>query len=381
MADFFTARHREMDLRTGTSGTYYWKTTGVTKTSTALVGTKKVCDDIASGLGRDNYFNLIERNYWTPVLDGAELGTGGVILKQFKGYPIGYRPAPPNACGIWPVPTIGELEAICQAVAAETQPNASSVSMPSEIGELHDLPLLVKGWGNSLLKAVAKGYITWRFAVKPMISSLQKMSQFNKAVLDRFRYLERLKDKKWVSRRVFLGRSLHTTPPVRRTVHSEGCTITADQRISYLMKEWATIRWKLRVTLPADVMARYYLAERLIKGITCYEALNTMWQLTPWSWLVDWFGNVSQFLAANQNTIPCIPSGFCYMRTVSARTEYSNVTKPSWVSLSGEHFEREQLKLRLVPAVEPQGLLVPTMPILTGGQWAILGSLAVLRWR
>lgn len=158
--------------------------------------------------------------------------------------------------------------------------------------------------------------------------------------------------------------------------------------MTYTEKVWGSIRWRLvepsspyNRELWTNYRERLLLAKRLTFGLTSYEALATAWELMPWSWFVDWFGHVGEFIAATNNTLGCDVSSICLMRTTTSRSEYAIKVKPDWVSVIGEGSEFESYKGRY--PVEPWLIQVaPPMfflPILTGRQWSILGALAVLR--
>lgn len=372
--------YRTQDNRMSLSGTYYWKTTGVTKTATVKNGEVWECVDVDPGWGQDNAFTLKKTNQWVAQISGTEYNSSGIVLKQFMGYPVGYRPIPPPAT-CWTLPSVFELQNLSVTVAAKTSPNRSIGSMPTMIGEMRDLPSLIQNSGHRLLKAVAAGWLSWRFAIKPMIGDLVKISKFTESVQKRFQLLERLSRRKWVSGWVPLERKESTVGPTNVTIHSEGATVTGTRKITYKRKAWASIRWKLLVQPPLDVMSRYDLATRLVTGITCYGALETAWNLQPWSWLVDWFCNVSEWLQANNNTIPAIASGFCWMCTDSSEATYTISSKPAWVHLESMPTEGEVRKIRVIPGVSPLIPPIPCLPALTAGQASILGALALLKIR
>jgi len=244
---------------------------------------------------------------------------------------------------------------------------------------MRDIPAMTQRLGRNALAAVAKGYVTWRFAYKPLLNDLKTISKFTRSVVSRFEYLRKLSERKWVGKTVTLGSTSVDLPRESVMIHSEGAYISGYRYVRVTRKEWASMRWKLLCTLPPSVMARYDLADRLVKGVTSYETLQMAWELTPWSWLVDWFYGLGDYIAANNNTIPALPGGFCWMATDTATSSYAVISKPEWVTLSGAHFEKTTRKIRLVPGVSSLIPPVPVLPILTNGQASILGGLVLSR--
>lgn len=418
-----TARSRSSDPRRRISGTYWRKTGNVTVTGVGYWGTREECDDVIGEWDSDNPFVHKEFTTLFPVLNGTYV-IGGVANRRFTNYPIGYKPDPPSPYQDFLPPTSLELQNLGVTVAARTNPSKPDVDLPTFIAELKDLPdlfrlfrkpvpgtripfeirnlpSLVMAWGNAILRKIAEGNLTWRFALNPMISDVLKMFQFTEKAYQRFLYLDRLKRGQSVRRNMLLGMDVKTTTATSSTtVHSEGAVITAKRHVRTQYNHWASMRWKSASTfsVPRDVLSRYELADRLTWGITGYNALRTFWELTPWSWLIDWFWRVGDFIDACDNTVPVIPTGFCYMRTSSSETWYTDWSKPDWVTISNPaeldapdvqaannpwgsfgYLERRIDKTREIPSSPILAPPLPSLPALTSGQWSILGSLAALR--
>lgn len=370
--------HRERDDRVSNSGTYYYSGTGITKFAEVRHGVQQVCDDVDPGWGSDNYFNLEKVETRVPGVSGEKI-VSGVVTRKLANYPVAYRPPPPSLTPLGGLPSFEELQQKCVHVAAMTNPSRALVSAPTTIGELKDIPMLTRGLGRNLLRAVAKGWITWRFALKPLISDLVTLSKFTKSVQARFEYLDRLSRGELVSKTVSLGTNQFDLDPEDVVIHSEGAMITGSRQVTLKRVEWANIKWRLMVSPPLCVKARYDLAERLVLGITSYELLQAAWELQPWSWLIDWFYDVGSWLQANNNTVPAIASGFCWMATDSAESAYAIDSMPDWVTLDGPHLEKTVRKVRLVPNVTSRVPPLPALPALKAGQWSILGALALIK--
>lgn len=367
---------KQWDDRVPTSGTFWTSVTDTTKVASTLHGKYGTLVDVDPGFNQDNFFELQKFETGVPALTGTELSSG-VPTKIFSSYPVGYRPQPPPVSALGGIPSLSELHNKCVHVAALTNPSRSGVSMPQTLAEMRDIPAMTKRFGRNALTAVARGYVTWRFAYKPLLNDLRTISKFTKAVQARFNELRKLGERKWVGKSVSLGSSRVTSPGESVMVHSEGCYVSGNRYVTTTRQEWASIRWKLLVSLPPTVMGKFELADRLVNGITSYETLQMAWELTPWSWLTDWFVGLGDWITANNNTIPAIASGFCWMATDTAISQYRIISKPQWVDLDGPHFEKTTRKLRLVPGVSPLIPPVPALPALTGGQVSILSALAL----
>jgi hypothetical protein len=342
------------------------------------VGVVEICDDVVGNRMGANSFSLFKSTRFFPYLDGTNGAWG------FTRYPVGihstYLPDPEIA---FPYQTLSEMEALSVEVRAKTNPSRSSVNVPAFIGELKDLPQLVKGWGRGLMKDVAQANLSWRFGLAPMISDIRKMTKFMKLSNERFNELRKLRDKKALRKRLSLPYEKVVHDPTNIIIHSQGAFITGTRQDEFTSKSWATIEWKLDPSsdIPKQTDQELLkLANRLVTGLTSFGAVETAWELMPWSWLADWFGNVGDFIAAHNNTVPCTWGRICYMRTTKGSSVIlaDPASIPSGVTLSGQFRLWVERKIRQ-PVVPISPIPLPFLPILNGGQLSILASLAALR--
>jgi hypothetical protein len=271
-------------------------------------------------------------------------------------------------------------------ILSETNPSVPHVSIPTFVGELKDLPSLVKGYGKGLLKSLANGYLSWRWAIKPMIGDLRKLLRFQKAVNQRLTWLYRLRAGETIRKRVDLGTTPITDSAQNVFIDTTGCWVVGTSQLFYVRKAWGSAQWKL---LPDSVLPEIGAAElnqlawRSTFGITSHEALATAWELTPWSWLADWFGNVGDVIAATNNSLGCTWGHVCYMRTLNARRVVTFNTSQSdadqIAALKGQDYYALTVRKERYVVAPVLPLPVPQLPILTNGQWSILAALAAQR--
>lgn len=349
----------------------------------ANVGKIETCDDSVGEWEEANPFDLQIQENRRWVLKGTHVHPTTGALRNYTNMPMytGWI-VPPNLWSGFPALTLTELSNLGWLALARTNPNQAHVSLPTFIAELRDLPSLVKDWGGSLLRKIAKGHISWRWAVKPMIGDVKKLATFVKAQNERIRWLKRLRDGKALKKRTSLGSGHTFLPWTGTTLHSSsGVVISGQKREYHSYKQWGTVQWKLdpSVVLPEtdDELAK--LAFRLVRGITTHGALATAWELTPWSWFADWFGGFGDIISATNNTVPVIHSDVCVMRTSVSRREYRiTSTDAQWKTLAkGVNFEHRTRKERRIAT--PIFPFMVNFPITDIGKWSILGSLAVLK--
>jgi hypothetical protein len=317
-----------------------------------------------------------------PFLGGQRV-TAGVVDREFIGYPIGnYATNVPDPRNFFGSMSNARRNELAWTILSKTNPSRPHVNVPAAIGELRDLPSLVKDWGGGLLRKAAKGNLSWRFALAPMLSDLRKLSDFTRAVNKRIRYLKKLRDGKTLRTRCNLGTSLQSTTPSRMLIHSQGATLYAFRHATNTEQLWGTAEWKL---LPDTILPKGddelgNLARRLAGGITSHGALETLWELTPWSWFVDWFSNVGEILAATNNTVGCTWGRIAIMRMTTGQYTYDfdPTGSSTWPTFSGWYNQKTTGKERFV-GIPVVPVPLPRLPLIDGGKFSILLSLAALR--
>lgn len=376
------ARSRSRDLRSNETGTIWFYLTGPS-TKTFRQGRREWNEDTVGLVLFFNEFHLKQWDTLTTVLNGTYM-SGTQKISEFTNAPIGYQPLPSDSRTIFPVPSALEKNNLAWEILAETNPGQAHVSIPQFVAEMKDIPGLFRDWGGSLMRRVARGHLSWRWAIKPLVSDLTKMLDFTRAVDERIKWLESLRERRQLRRRVSLGSEEYTAPTQKDIlVHSERVLLYMDRTTTYRYKQWGSVTWKLApgVVLPTtnEDMRKY--AYRLAHGLTTWNAVLTTWELLPWSWLVDWFAGVGQTLQAYNNSIPVNWTNIGLMRTTTSQSTY--VTSdghpvPAWLSLSGFPAEKETRKDRWsISPILP--FSITTVPLITQGKWSILLSLAALR--
>lgn len=347
------------------------------------IGNKGRIDDVVGNRAGANPFSLLRiiENY--PLLNGDD-GAGGQWFVKYDNCPIGASATTvEDPRTHWGTPDVVELSDFAWRILAVTNPSRPDVNVPAAIAELRDLPRLVRGWGQGYLKTAANANLSWRFGIRPMLGDIQKLLDFTEATEKRLKQLRRLRDGKTLKTRCYLGAGEEIVDHGQVLLHSHGSQIFANATTTHSYEMWGTAEWKLldSSALPEmdDAEMRNF-ARRLITGITSYGALETAWELTPWSWLIDWFSNTGDLLAASNNAVGCTWGRICVMRhSRSVRTyDKGTLVKPEWVNLDGWFTVIGERKERF-PTFPVIPVPLPRLPILTNGQLSILLSLAALR--
>lgn len=382
-----TARTRTENHNITISGTRTPPSTGVPVARTALVGPNKKTDDHLGNFPNANAFKSESEDFDTLVIDGRTVGSGPAWV-EFDRCPLQYlrtvpSPVPPISVG---VPSFIQLNNWRGEILARTNPNKPGANPAQFLGEFKDLPDMIRGvqrtWSD-IFRLAATGNISWKWAVAPFVSDLGKLLQFQDGVNRKFEELKKLRVEREVKKRVKLGTSFGSKL-TNTIVNSQDMVIRADKTTVSRQKIWGSTSWKLApgINLPELNKDLHWRAFEMYYGLNLYNGIRTLWELTPWSWFVDWFVDISSFINAHDpGHMPVNSFNTCIMRETSTRDTFSNFTGLSpLATLSGYMFGERVTKERFVA---PTGPLLPTFlsPLVDESKWLTLGSLFVIRNR
>lgn len=420
-----TVRHRERDSRVQYFGSLWdrsWNPNYILSTTDRLEGVLETTDDIEGNRTGANPFSAVKTFQFYPSLSGKleAWWSPGSILLEFVDYPVDYKPLPPDPRSEFPGYSIAELHEFAWRILAETNPSTPLVSAPTFAYEMKDLPSLVKEAGGELLAKAFKGsnslgdfarrvgreaarsfaerggnpvnylrktaqsHLSWRWAIKPLIGDLRKLAGFCLAANQRFAELRHLRDGKTLRKRCTLGKYRVVKPRESKFLHSYYYSLNGWSQLTYTAEVWGSAEW---LVAPGSALPKIkddkelkLFARRLALGITTQETVAALWEATPWSWLADWFSNVSDVIAASNNAVGLTWGRICVMRR--SKGQYHVTVDPSnsnsWATLSGDWRLATERKDRH-PVFPVLPFPLPRLPILNAGKWSILASLAILK--
>jgi hypothetical protein len=206
------------------------------------------------------------------------------------------------------------------------------------IAELRDLPTLPLRLLSRLhfFRGLGKEYLNVQFGWKPFVSDVKEM----------FELYQNL-DKKLAQLRRDNGRPIRR----RRTVkNSTETTSTSTGQQNHLGNVWPvspaaispfssmTVQTVTKEQVWFVGCFRYYVADigssqwtrratMALYGLNPTPSL--LWNILPWSWLIDWFSNTGDVLSnASSNAVDNLVAHYAYvMRTVSVQTTYTSFYK------------------------------------------------------
>lgn len=375
-------RNRTLVFPIGISGVHYIPFLG-NQTETQSFPMYKTCTDVVGNRKGDNPF-LAETTWSTPIwIDGT---SGGHT----------YKKVPLQNCNVVPAHLITHgmnatvLNQAGVKVVAKTNPNAPSVGVPTFVGELKELPSLIKSFGLKHLKRISQyttGYsfakeaanrhLQWRWGIKPMISDLKKMVDFASAVNKRMRWLERLSTGSPLHRRCAIDESTSSSVS-SGYVYSHGCLINCRFVTTTQQRSWGSAQWKIDdpIRFPFTHDDRLREARRLVSGMNPQAMTLTAWELMPWSWFIDWFTGFGDLIGAIQNHVSVKHSRICVMRRTETDKVGYIISQTGSVKITGSIGSGRITKQRYV-VTNPNPVTISVLPLLEGDKWSILGSLGI----
>ncbi len=277
------------------------------------------------------------------------------------------------------------------SILSKTNPSRSNILPLTLVQDLHDIPRMLRDVGKLLrtprrllsAKELANAHLGARFGWLPLIHDVQTLLGIQQYIGSRAKELRRLYEGQGLRRKVRLNSFSAADHLKNQTMWSANWTglIRGDISLHTQIKEWGTVRWK-PTNLPfpgwqpsdAEINQK---AMQLALGLTTEGVIQGAWDVLPWTWLVDWFTNASDYLTVHSSTIPASPSHINTMRSTTTLGQHTIQSKlPDGVRDGGGTVTRTTLQ-----RVPGTGLPIASLPTLDVSRLSILGSLFVQRFK
>jgi hypothetical protein len=363
-------------------------------------------DDHVGNFPRPNPMSASRIETWHPTLSGRLLGGTGTLLREFTEYPIDYYPTPSDPRTSFPILDEVDRSNIGWDLLAKTNVSQAHVDVPSFIGEglegafqlgwlsleqlnagrsnpLSAIPELVRASVKRALVAAAAYHLTDRWLIRPFVRDVRSMLSFMEACEKRHKVLTNLIADKSVRRKAGLGNGSNIVLDDEVFLHSSnGAVIKARRIVTHTFTMWGSVKWKLVGDggIPFLAPERKKFVGRLLAGLNRSGDLAALWELTPWSWFIDWFAGLGTVIQATNNTVQMTWSENCLMRRSRSDTRFELIdgSWQDWCTISGMPVEIHERKERYLCA--PVLPFIPSWQPLVGTKaWSVLASLAVLK--
>ncbi len=303
-------------------------------------------------------------------------------LMTFSGWTPEYF-CDPTVVSHMAVPGEPSLAQLAVQLAMATNPSKSSIDLPVSLFELRDLPDLVRASGRGIIRRIADGNLKYQFGVKPMVSDVMKLLDFSSAFDQQLKLLQQLQ-KGGVTRKAQLWSGSSTEEPKELiTAQSYPSDLLSNYRLerrSTSVQIWGYITYTPHPTNSLDFSRMQeremrLLARKIVLGLTL--DLSAAWEALPWSWLIDWFSNIGDYLSSSRSLVPVVGDTPSLCITRSTEQLYVNSGNAYGLPPGSHTIVMKRLSKRRVK----QSAMLPSADwsLLTGRQVGILASLSALR--
>jgi len=313
---------------------------------------------------------------------------GGVLNKPYTGFNSSYFDnyvvdVLDNLDNFPHVSVIGDISNVDAATqaAARTNPSRPYVDVVADILQLHEIADFFRVRGNALLdgrnditRRVGNENIRWEFGFLPVYRDVVNLLRFNEQVKNRVAEVNRLRSSGGLRRTVDIGK-YSNGGKVSLFVQTQNTFIRGYFDVVETLNIRAHCRWM--ATDEYNVLGTPESISALVRRVIGGNVLDasTLWQIIPWSWLLDWCGTVGDYFAAHRNIIPAYLTDVSVMRHTQTSWSLPAVAFDD-VTMTPITVTRES-KTRATSFVAP----VAHFPFLSGEQLGILASLFAAKAR
>lgn len=270
---------------------------------------------------------------------------------------------------------ISENRELALELLAATNPLRSEFSVPVAIKELVDIGTLFKIAASSFAAMVGGSYLNYKFGWEQFLRDLKTLSNITVAIERRIKEFDSLSKHGGLRRKMNLrSKSSDYLNPSSTLQSAWGVSITAKVVGKYNCQTYGTVRWRIREGYDKNLfkLQSFNKAVSLVFDLGQLDS-QTVWNLVPFSWLVDYFVDMNTYFGAHETKGILEPYDICIVRKSKSRFSQKVLTKPSSITLSGSGRYGRNLMERDVVTVS--SLSLPSIGLLSSNQMLILAAL------
>lgn len=279
---------------------------------------------------------------------------------------------------------LGNMAELVTAAYAHSNPNTPVVDGPLFLFELRELPRMIRDLGDILLRRardpadiVGGAFLAYQFGWKPLYSDMLSLLNLQQSLENRLSYFAKLGQGKRIKRT--LQTSSWTGSVYRNNILGEEWKAQyeayawVDVKPIYDRKVWYSLSIKDPALLPQLRSRREEINHLLGLHRSQAASLSRLWNMVPWTWLIDWFSSYGDWLQAIDGHWSYNVRDMCVMCETSFREEVTNQSTNLSHPITGTG-KSGIAKQREVATSLPFPRL--SFPALSGRQVGILSALA-----
>nr|UJQ85624.1 MAG: putative maturation protein [Leviviridae sp.] len=276
-------------------------------------------------------------------------------------------------------------------VRSRSNPSRPVVTPLTLIQDVVELPKMLKDVGRLLKKGtkavsakeLANQNLAVQFGWMPLVDDAKKLLNLQSYAIKRSREWNKLYSGSGLKRRLSLD-SAHAESTIKEVPYwSDGFVGSCyrDLQKYTSSRKWGTIRWKPTSPPPyhESEADRNRRAMRVVAGMTGEGLAEGLWDVMPWTWLLDWFTGMGDYLGQNSNTVPARSERVNVMRQTVTSTNFipsKTVLNATYIT-GGEGHTVWTTKERS----QNSSVIITAAPFLSVRRLSILGSLFVQRFK
>lgn len=289
--------------------------------------------------------------------------------------------------------SLSDVEFVTKAVA-NTNLSAPKVQTAALLAEMRDLPGLFKSVGANMSKYGANEYLKFQYGWRPLVSDLRKLITTLDKVDNQLKGLNRL-NKVGVLRRRYEPpgatetiRDFKTIELTTDLIPAGGGALAISVSTEMLVRRWAVTEWT--AVSPSNLLPSIGKSQLDKVRFAAFGANidgPTMWQIMPWSWLIDWSTNMSEYISSQNNVVGAKCDNVILMKTTELISTaypvpYYDFSDGTHSMTSSPGRKRTILKERILD-IEPAAVQTGEYRSILGDSFkvSILGALAIQRFK
>jgi hypothetical protein len=299
-----------------------------------------------------------------------------VYLWKERGMLEGTTPTTTGYPGMGSSARNNENQLLALQLLATTHPFAPVFSVPVAIKELAEVAGMFKLAAKGFASYVGGQYLNYRFGWKAFIRDIQTLHGITKEIEKRFLDFNHLLEHGNTRKRRTLGVTGGRTGGANTTLHSAyGRIVRGTTYGTWAMRTYGTVTWGVNGErlVPVDDLKRFNLAVQTIFDLGEIDA-PTLYELVPFSWLVDYFYTIGDALHSQHMKYNITPYDVCIMRHWLHRVRHVPLSYDSDITINKSGQFVREIKTRDV--VNPTSTPILTFDLLRGDRWKVILALA-----
>jgi len=291
---------------------------------------------------------------------------------NYPGYP-GWDAGQSNNEFLW-VANVPDWNLLASMARSRLNPNVPHVDLLVSIAELREIPKMI-AWFRDLPRRgnvktfLSEWWLTWNFGIRPILADLYGLSGLAQEVSRRAAFLQSASKQRQHVRKSLgshFNIGFYIAP---KYLWYYGSFSKGTRSFNASWDCWCTAQLKIEKDLSLLSDAEH---EAFISALGIQPSIHSLWQLIPWSWLIDWFTNLGDILAQTRNRIPYKIHRLNLMAKLDGPVRHEITSGPSTVFMVPGDIRYQVFRRQ--PYAAPS---FPTykIPLLTLGQ---MGTLAAL---